>query len=69
MKTPQHIFALTKSEQRVVILILLALLVGAITMHYREKQSHISTPAADHAATPVSTTPATDEQATPDDER
>ena len=66
MKTPQHIFALTKSEQRVVILILLALLAGTIAIHYREKQSHISTPAADHAAATVSTTPA-HEQATPDD--
>jgi hypothetical protein len=46
MKTPQHIFVLTKSEQRVVILILLALLAGTIAMHYREKHSHISTPAA-----------------------
>jgi len=67
MKTPQHIFALTKSEQRVVILILLALLAGAIAMHYREKQSHISTPAADHATPTVSTTPVAHEQATPDD--
>jgi hypothetical protein len=67
MKTPQHIFALTKSEQRVVILILLALLAGTIAKHYREKQSHISTPAADHPAATVSTTPAAHEQATPDD--
>jgi hypothetical protein len=67
MKTPPHIFALTKSEQRVVILILLALLAGTIAMHYREKHSRISTPAADHPAAPVSRTPATHEQATPDD--
>jgi hypothetical protein len=67
MKTPQHIFALTKSEQRVVILILLALLAGAIAMHYREKQSHVSTPAADHASATGSTTPAAHEPAAPDD--
>jgi len=54
MKTPQHIFALTKSEQRVVILILLALLAGAIAMHYREKQSHISNPARATTQPPVS---------------
>jgi lipopolysaccharide export system protein LptC len=44
MKTEQHIFALTKSEQRVVVLILLVLLAITIARHYREKQSHISTP-------------------------
>jgi len=44
MKTEHHIFALTKSEQRVVILILLVLLAVTIARHYREKQSHISTP-------------------------
>jgi hypothetical protein len=44
-KTPQHIFALTKGEQRVVILILLALLAGAVAMRYRETRSHVTTPA------------------------
>ena len=45
MKLSQHIFALTKSEQRVVILILLALLAGAVANHYREMQSHVAVPA------------------------
>jgi hypothetical protein len=49
MKTPQHIFALTKNEQRVVILILLVLLAVTIARHYREKQSHISTPVSSAA--------------------
>jgi len=40
MKMPQHIFALTKSEQRVIILILLALLVGAVAKHFRETGLH-----------------------------
>jgi hypothetical protein len=44
-KTSQHIFVLTKGEQRVVILILLALLAGAVAMRYRETRSHIATPA------------------------
>jgi hypothetical protein len=43
MKMAQHIFALTKSEQRVIILILLALLVSAVTKHFRETRSHGTT--------------------------
>jgi hypothetical protein len=54
MKTPQHIFALTKGEQRVVILILLALLAVAVAMHYRERRSHITTPASAPAQRSVS---------------
>jgi hypothetical protein len=46
MKLPQHIFALSKNEQRVIILILLALLAGAVANHYRQARSHISTPPA-----------------------
>jgi hypothetical protein len=45
MKLPQHLFALTKNEQRVVILILLALLAGAVANHYREMRSHVAVPA------------------------
>jgi len=40
MRMPQHIFALTKSEQRVIVLILLALLVSAVAKHFRETRSH-----------------------------
>jgi len=43
MKMPQHIFALTKSEQRVIILILLALLATAVAKHFRETRSHGAT--------------------------
>jgi hypothetical protein len=43
MKLPQHIFALTKNEQRVIILILLALLACAVAKHYWEARSHVST--------------------------
>jgi hypothetical protein len=41
MKLPQHIFALTKSEQRVVVLILVALLACAVANHYWEALSHV----------------------------
>ena len=37
METPQHIFALTKSEQRVVILIMIALLAAAAAKQYHDR--------------------------------
>jgi hypothetical protein len=61
MKLPQHIFALSKPEQRVVIVILLALLAGTSVMRYREKRSHVPGPVnlvEDAAATPSTTQPA-----------
>ena len=43
MKIPE-MFLLTKREQRVVIIIVMALLVGAIAKHYYEAQSHSDSP-------------------------
>jgi hypothetical protein len=36
MKTPQHLFALTRPEQRVVLLIVLGLVFAAAFSHYRK---------------------------------
>jgi hypothetical protein len=54
VKTPE-LFRLTKSEQRVVIVIVLALVGGAIAKHYREGHSHTSSRAITQpAASPLS---------------
>jgi hypothetical protein len=45
MKLPQHILALGKNEQRVVILIVLLLLAGAVAKHYRAQLFHDASPA------------------------
>jgi hypothetical protein len=52
MNTPQHIFALTKNEQRVVIVIMIALLAGSVTKHYHDLHSHLPLPAASTAPSP-----------------
>ena len=53
MNTPQHIFALTKNEQRVVIVIVIALLAGTVTKRYRDVHSHLPLPAATTAPSPA----------------
>jgi hypothetical protein len=68
MKMSQHIFALTRSEQRVVIIIMICLLLGAVGKRYYDGRFH---PAA---AGPTSSTapavPAADEEpAAPDEAR
>ena len=44
MKTPQHLFALTRPEQRVVLLIILGLLFAAAFSHYRSAESNRTQP-------------------------
>jgi hypothetical protein len=55
MKRP-NLFALTRSEQRVVILIVLILLTAAIVKHYRQPRVRAfptrSTPAVEKSGTP-----------------
>lgn len=64
MDTPprQHLFALTKSEQRVIVLVMIALLALALARFYQGLSHHpaLSPPGA---ATPVSS-PAEEEPAT-----
>jgi hypothetical protein len=67
MKLPQHIFALTKNEQRVAILILLALLAGAVASHYRRVGSRVPLPANIETGDTPAATSATDEQSRADD--
>ena len=43
MKTPR-LFALTKREQRVVIAIVFALLMGTVATHYRDLHAHVAPP-------------------------
>ena len=44
MKTPQHLFALTTPEQRVVLLIVLGLLLTAGFEQYRKAESNLTPP-------------------------
>ena len=46
MKTGQHIFALTKNEQRVVILIMIVLLAGTVAKRYRDRAYQVASPVA-----------------------
>ena len=64
MKMPQHIFALTRSEQRAVILIMIALLAGAAARHYhgRMLRPALSIPSANApAAAPLDEEPGVEE--------
>jgi hypothetical protein len=63
MSTPQHIFALTKNEQRVVIVIMILLLAGTVTKRYRDVHSHLPLPPATTAPSP----PLSDEDQTAPD--
>ena len=44
METPQQLFALTKPEQRVVLLIILGLLLAGGFTHYRRAESNLTRP-------------------------
>jgi hypothetical protein len=44
METPQHLFALTKSEQRVVLLIIFCLLLAAGFSQFRRAESNLAPP-------------------------
>jgi hypothetical protein len=44
METPQHLFALTRPEQRVVLLIVLGLLFAAAFSHYRRTEGTLPQP-------------------------
>ncbi len=60
---PQHIFSLTRSEQRAVILIMIALLAGAAARHYHGRilRPALSPATAAPAATPLDEEPAVEE--------
>jgi hypothetical protein len=49
METPQHLFALTRSEQRIVLLIVLGLLLGSAFSYYHKAESNLSPAAQTHA--------------------
>jgi hypothetical protein len=51
METPQHLFALTKPEQRVVLVIVLGLLFVAGFSRYRKEESAVPQPAPAQTAT------------------
>jgi hypothetical protein len=61
MDTPQHIFALTKNEQRVVIVIMIALVAGTVTKRYRDINSRPPLPAV--TASPSAPIPDEDQTA------
>jgi hypothetical protein len=65
MKMPQHIFALTRSEQRVVIIIMICLLAGAVAKRYYDGRMQPAAPVSSSAA-PIR--PAADEEPTASDE-
>ncbi len=67
MKTPSHLLALTKNEQRVVIIIMIALLAGAAARFYRQGQAHLSQPATSPVPAARSL-PSTDEDQASSDE-
>jgi len=68
MKTRFEIVALTKREQRFIIIIVMVLLGAAIAKHYRDAPSVLKSPALtrDH---PTAATLPEDERAPPDDTR
>jgi hypothetical protein len=59
METPQHLFALTKPEQRVVLLIILGLLFAAAFGHYHGKEGNW--PPSAHPQAAPHPKPSTDE--------
>jgi hypothetical protein len=65
MKMAQHVFALTGSEQRVVIIIMLCLLLGAVGKRYYDGRSQVVAPASTSATPPA---PTADEEPAPSDE-
>lgn len=69
MKVPWGIFMLTKREQRVIIVIVMALLAGTIAKHYRDARSHISSPvsASTQGVVPSSPSAAEEERVQPDE--
>jgi len=69
MKLPLEIFMLTKREQRVVIVIVMALLAGAIAKHYRDAKSHVSSSASTtvNGKIPSSPSPAEEDRVPPDE--
>jgi hypothetical protein len=66
MKLPLEIFTLTKREQRIIVVIVMALLAGAVAKHYHDTKSHVplSAPATPDGMAPLlSPSPPEDEQA------
>jgi len=69
MKLPLEIFMLTKREQRVVIVIVMALLAGTMAKHYRDAKLHVSSSASTtaHGTAAASPSPAEDDRVLPDE--
>ena len=63
METPprQHLFALTKSEQRVIVLVMIALLALALVKFYQGLVHRPDPGIATPASSPITEEPATDE--------
>jgi hypothetical protein len=69
MKLPLKIFMLTKREQRVVIVIVMALLAGTIAKHYRDAKLHTSSSASTPVNGKISSSPSpAEEDRIPQDE-
>jgi hypothetical protein len=63
----KNIFDLTKREQRLVIMIVAALVAAAFAKHFFENRSHSIPPRSISAPTPLPTIHAEKERAEPDD--
>jgi hypothetical protein len=69
MKMPQHIFALTRNEQRVVIIIMLCLLLAATGKRYYDRKMYPVTPMSPVSSGAQPTSPADEEPAPADEVR
>jgi hypothetical protein len=67
MKLPLEIFMLTKREQRIVIVIVMALLAGTMAKHYRDAKLHASSSASTtaHGTAASSPSPGEDDRVQP----
>ena len=69
MKLPLKVFMLTTREQRVVIVIVLALLAGTVAKRYHDAKSHVSSSASTtvNEKIPASPSPAEEDRIPPDE--
>jgi hypothetical protein len=68
MKMPQHIFALSRSEQRVVLIIMLCLVLAAAGKKYYDRQLHPVTPAPPVSTESQTASPADEETSSAQDD-
>jgi hypothetical protein len=62
MKLPLEIFMLTKREQRLVIVIVMALLAGTVAKHHRDAKLHVPSSASTTAHGTVTPSPSPPEK-------